>query len=72
VKDDELLALLQQAANALDEEAIDLVDIDTDSSGRHKPVVGARDRAFFAALNDQAAGLRDLIAMLQARREETR
>lgn len=70
--DADLLALLQSAAMALDEEAALIVDVDVDDRGRSKPSIPKADRDYFAAVNDTAQAVRDLIEMVQACREGTR
>ena len=65
--DADLLALMQQAASALDVEAAWLVDVDITDRGQQKPSVPARDRDYFDAVTDTAQAVRDLIAMVEAR-----
>lgn len=70
--DAELLDLLNRTASALDAEAAWLVDVDVNDRGQQKPSIPVRDRDFFDAVNDTAQAARDLIEMVQARREGTR
>jgi len=66
--DAELVALLEKAAQALDEEAAWLVDVDFNERGQERPSVPHRDRPLFDALCEQAQGLRELVEMIRARR----
>ena len=70
--DADLLELLLRTATALDEEAALIVDVDVDDYGRSKPSIPASDREYFAAVTETAQAVRDLIAMVEARREGTR
>mgnify|MGYP003555156558 CR=1 FL=1 len=64
---DELAALLERTALALDEEAAWLVDVDTDDRGGSKPSVPARDRGYFDTLAEEAQSLRALAEVVKAR-----
>ena len=72
MNDDTLVNVLKAAVEELEREAIDLVDVDHDDRGRSKPVIAARDREYFSALTEEAQSLRELIAMVEARREDRR
>jgi hypothetical protein len=65
--DAELADLLRKAATALDEEAAFVIDVGVDAYGRSKPSIPERDRPYFDAVCEQAQGLRELIAMIEAR-----
>jgi hypothetical protein len=65
--DPDLIQLLARAADALEREAIWLVDVDTDDLGRSKPSIPVRDKDYYDAVTEQAQAIRDLIAMVQAR-----
>lgn len=65
--DADLLALLQQAANALDAEAAWVVDADVDDRGRSKPSIPVADRDYFDAVTETAQAVRGLVEMIQAR-----
>jgi hypothetical protein len=65
--DADLIALLNQAAHALDEEAAWVVDVDVDDRGRQKPSIPVRDREYFDTVTEQAQGLRALVEMIKAR-----
>jgi hypothetical protein len=66
--DAELIAVLEKATNALDEEAAWLVDVDVNDGGQQRPSIPAHDQPYFDAVTEQAQGLRELIAMIEARR----
>lgn len=65
--DADLIELLNRAADALDEEAAWLVDVDVDDQGVQRPSIPAGDREFFEAVSEQAAALRDLVEMTRER-----
>ena len=67
LNDIDLIALLDEAAKALDAEAAYLIDVDIDDRGRQRPSVPAGDRDFFDAVTDQARGLRELVEMVRSR-----
>lgn len=69
--DADLLALLTKTATALDEEAAWVVDVDITDQGRQKPSIPASDRDYFDAVCETAQAVRDLIELIQARREGT-
>jgi hypothetical protein len=65
--DAELIALLQQTANALDAEAAWLVDVDITDRGQQRPSIPAADRDYFDAVTETAQAVRSLVEMIQAR-----
>lgn len=70
--DTELIALLQSAARALDEEAAWLVDVDVNDRGQQKPSIPAADQPYFDAVCETAQSLRAFIEVIQARKEAHR
>jgi len=67
VTDAELIALLNKTADALDEEAASLVDVDTDDRGGSRGVVPARDIGFWEALTEEAQSLRALVETIRSK-----
>ncbi len=65
--DADLIDLLHKAADALDQEAAWLVDVDVDDRGRSWPSVPKADQPFCDAVCETAQAVRDLVAMVQAR-----
>jgi hypothetical protein len=58
---------LKDAVEAIEREAIDLVDLDTDDHGRQRPVVAARGREYLPALTEEARAIRPLVEATEAR-----
>jgi hypothetical protein len=66
--DADLIALLWKAADALDEEAAWIVDVDVDDRGRSKPSIPRADQPYFQAVTETAQSIRDLVELIRARR----
>lgn len=66
--DADLIAVLEEAAHALDEEAAFVIDVEVDDRGRSRGTVPARDQHYFEAVTETAGSLRCLVEMIRRRR----
>ena len=71
MNDDTLVKTLNLTIEAIEREAVDLVDVDFDDRGQQKPSIPAADQPYFDATTETAQALRGLVEMIKARQEET-